>query len=111
MKLTTLKVTFSIIAVVIAILAYFGFTQKLEMDHKREQRTAFKHIIDKEIAEKYNGMIVESELDGHCGIALYEIKVLDGDKQVHELYYNIDTGEQLKGEITKNCDDLLKVVQ
>ncbi len=111
MKLNTTKVLTSIIVLIVLILAYFSYSQKLEMDQKRADRTHYKNEIDKMIAERYKGMIIKSELDGHCGIALYEIKVLDQDKLIHELKFNMDTGEQVAGEITDNCDDLLKVIK
>ena len=111
MKFNTTQIVTSIILIVVLVLTYFGLSLIMDMDQKKEVRTKNKQKIDLMIAERYNGTIVESELDGHCGIALYEIKVRDGNKQIHELYFNMDSGEQLAGEITDNCDDLLKVVK
>lgn len=110
MKFSMFKMVVIVITLVIAILAYFANSQRVVMDEKRTQRTAMKNRIDAEIAEKYHGMVIDSELDGHCGIALYEIKILDGNKNKLELFYNIDTGEQVAGDVTENCEDLLRLI-
>ncbi len=111
MKFSMYKMVGIVITLVIVTLAYFANSQRVMMDEKRTTRTEMKNIIDAQIAQKYNGMIIDSELDGHCGIALYEVKILDSNKNKVELFYNIDTGEQVAGDVTDNCEDLLKVIQ
>ena len=97
---------FAAIAVTLSVsfAGYFAHRIK-EIDRTQASRSRMQTQIHGAMERRYSARILETELLSRCGTTVYIVTLRDVAGNERTLYYDIDTGVQIRRDLLSGCPD------
>ena len=106
--LNTLSLVTMLVLIPVSLSLWTGsfFNNRIDdIDRTRALRSRMQTQIHEAIHHRYPERILETRLRSRCGVTAYVVTMIDATGNTYRLYYDIDSGVQIRQDLLNGCAD------